>query len=356
MDKTADGRIRVGITMGDPAGVGPEIILKALADEDIYEQCIPVVIGDRAALEDALRFCRLPLTLREVSSPAEACGEPKMVDYIDMRCLQAGGWRYKKPQKVCGEASFQYVLRAIELACRHEIGAVITAPISKEALHLAGHMYSGHTEIFAEYTGTSRYAMLLAAGNLRVIHVSTHVSLRDACDLVKKERVLETIRLANEGLQLLGVTEPSIAVAGLNPHSSENGLFGREEQTEIIPAVDAARGMGIHVTGPEPPDTVFVRCLGGQYDAVVAMYHDQGHIPLKLAGFRLDPKTNAYVSMRGINYTVGLPIVRVSVDHGTAYGKAGEGRANPESMTEAIMTGVLIAKNKERKKPRDPDK
>lgn len=349
MDKPPDGRLRIGITMGDPAGIGPEIILKALAAEEVYRQCVPVVIGDRAALVDALRFCQLPLMLREVSSPAEALGEPATVDYIDMHCLQAGGWRYKETQKACGEASFQYILRSIELATRHEIEAVITAPISKEALQLAGHTYSGHTEIFAEYTNTSKYAMLLAAGNLRVIHVSTHVSLRNACDLVKKERVLDTIQLADEGLRLLGIKEPVIAVAGLNPHCSENGLFGCEERTEIIPAVNAARGTGIHVTGPVPPDTVFVECLGGQYDAVVAMYHDQGHIPLKLAGFRMDSKTNSYVSVRGINYTVGLPIVRVSVDHGTAYNKAGEGHANPESMIEAIMTGIIIAKNKKEK-------
>lgn len=286
MDQPPNGRIKIGITTGDPAGIGPEIVLKALAAGEVYKHCVPVVIGDRAPLEDALHFCQLPLTLREISSPAEACGDPTVVDYIDMHCLQAGGWRYKEPQKVCGEASFQYILRSIELVRRHEIAAVVTAPISKEALHLAGHKYSGHTEIFAEYTHASRYAMLLAAGNLRVIHVSTHVPLRDACDLVKKKRVLETIQLADEGLRLLGIQEPIIAVAGLNPHCSENGLFGHEEQAEIIPAVNAAHEMGIHVTGPEPPDTVFVKCLGGQYDAVVAMYHDQGHIPLKLADSR----------------------------------------------------------------------
>lgn len=356
VNKSPRKRVRVGITMGDAAGIGPEIVLKALASEEVYRHCIPIVIGDRAALVDALRFCQLPLKLRKISSPVEAYGNPTTVDYIDMQCLQAGDWKYKEPQKACGEASFQYILRSIELASRHEIEAVITAPISKVALHMAGHPYSGHTEIFAEYTNTSKYAMLLMVENLRVAHVSTHVPLLDACNQVKKERVLETILLANEGLQLLGIKKPVIAVAGLNPHCSENGLFGCEESNEIIPAINVAREMNIHVTGPVPPDTVFVECLGGQYDAVVAMYHDQGHIPLKLAGFRMDPKTNSYVSVHGINYTVGLPIVRVSVDHGTAYGKAGEGRANPESMMEAIMTGILIANNKKRQELHVSDK
>ena len=344
------GRMIIGITMGDPAGIGAEITLKALMSRKVYKSCIPVVIGDRVALEDALRFCHLnELSLREITDPAEAKGEWGTIDFINLGYLDEGSWKYKEPQAICGEASFNYVTHAIKLAMDGRIDAVVTAPINKESINLAGHNYSGHTEIFAEYTGTPKYAMLLASGKLRVIHVSTHVSLREACNRVKRDRVLEVIRLAKEGLELLGIEDPIIGVAGLNPHCSENGLFGSEEANEIIPAIEAARAEGIHAIGPEPPDTVFVKCLGGKYDIVVAMYHDQGHIPLKLAGFKLNAKTGTYTSMSGINCTIGLPIIRASVDHGTAYGKAGEGRANEESMLDAIFAGIEMAKNKSEK-------
>lgn len=340
-------RMIIGITMGDPAGIGAEITVKALNAKKVYERCIPVVIGDRRALEDALRFCHLNnLSLREIESPSMARGEYGTIDFINLGYLDKTPWRYKEPQALCGDASFNYVTTAIKLALEGEISAVITAPINKESINMAGHNYSGHTEIFAEYTGTPKYAMLLASGQLRVIHVSTHVSLREACDRVKRDRVLEVIRLAREGLELLGIKDPVIGVSGLNPHCSENSLFGSEEANEIIPAIEAARAEGIRAVGPEPPDTVFVKCLGGKYDIVVAMYHDQGHIPLKLAGFKLNAKTNTYTSMSGINCTIGLPIIRVSVDHGTAYGKAGEGRANEESMLDAIFAGIEMARNK----------
>ena len=227
-----------------------------------------------------------------------------------------------------------------------KVQAVVTAPINKESLNMAGHAYSGHTEIFAEYTETKDFAMLLASKTLHVIHVSTHCSLREACDRVKKERVLKVITLAQEGMRQLGYENPKIVVAGLNPHCSENGLFGTEEKKEILPAIEEARKMGMDVYGPEPPDTVFVKCQAGQYDIVVAMYHDQGHIPLKLSGFQYDLVENKYKSVSGINCTIGLPIVRTSVDHGTAFGKAGEGRANEESMLDAIFAGVEMAKNR----------
>ena len=339
-------RMIIGITMGDPAGIGAEIILKALNSEKVYENCIPVVIGDYEALNAAIEYCQLNLKLNEIKDVEDAKGEYGSIDYINLGYLAPNSWEYKKPQALCGEASFNYVIKAIDLALKHKISAVITAPINKESIHMAGHHYSGHTEIFAEYTNTPKYAMLLASGPLRVIHVSTHVSLREACERVKKDRVLEVIRLAQEGLLLLGIKNPTIGVSGLNPHCSENGLFGYEEEQEIIPAIKEARAEGINVLGPEPPDTVFVKCLGGKYDIVIAMYHDQGHIPLKLAGFKLDPRTNTYTSMSGINCTIGLPVIRASVDHGTAYGKAGEGRANEESMVDAIYAGIEMAKNK----------
>lgn len=338
-------RLAIGITMGDPAGIGAEIIVKSLTKENVYKKSIPVVIGDYAAIIDAIKFCHTNLCVNVIDQVSEAKGEYGTIDLIDLGYLKSGGWEYKKVSALCGEASFQYVVYAIELAKKHEIEAVITAPINKESINLAGHHYSGHTEIFAEYTDTPKYAMLLASGNLRVIHVSTHVSLREACDRATKERVLEVIRLAEYGMQLLGFEKPRIGVAGLNPHCSENGLFGWEERQEIIPAIEEAKRLGINVDGPIPPDTVFVKCLGGMYDIIVAMYHDQGHIPLKLGGFRMDPTTGQYASMSGINCTIGLPIVRASVDHGTAYGKAGEGRANAESMLDAIYAGITMAHN-----------
>ncbi len=339
-------KMRIAITMGDPAGVGSEIIVKALSHVEIYKRCIPVVIGDYAALADAIRFCSLPIKLRDVEDVSEAKGEFGHIDFINMKRLRPGEWEYKQNSAKCGEACFQYVIYGIKQAMEGKVQAVVTAPISKESINMAGHHYSGHTEIFADYTGTKDFAMLLASRTLRVIHVSTHCSLREACDRVKKERVLKVIRLAQEGMRQLGYPHPKIGVAGLNPHCSENGLFGTEEEREILPAVEEARKEGIDVTGPESPDTVFVKCQAGQYDIVVAMYHDQGHIPLKLSGFKYDLQKDRYESVSGINCTIGLPIVRTSVDHGTAFGKAGEGRANEESMMDAIFAGVEMAENR----------
>ena len=340
-------KIRIAITMGDPAGVGPEIIVKALSHVEVYQQCIPIVIGDHAALADAVKFCNLPVELREISDVSEGKGEFGNIDFINMNKLQPGGWEYKKNSAKCGEASFQYVVYAIKQALEGKVHAVVTAPINTESNNMAGYHYSGHTEIFAESTGTKDYAMLLASRTLHVIHVSTHCSLREACDRVKKDRVLKVIRLAQLGMQQLGYSKPKIGVSGLNPHCSENGLFGTEEEREIIPAIEEARREGIEVTGPEAPDTVFVKCQAGQYDIVVAMYHDQGHIPLKLSGFKYNLQANKYESVSGINCTIGLPIVRTSVDHGTAFGKAGEGRANEESMLDAVFAGVKMAEYRE---------
>jgi 4-hydroxythreonine-4-phosphate dehydrogenase len=340
------GRKRVAITMGDPAGIGPEVVVKALTEESVYEKCIPVVIGDYEALQDAIRFSGLKLCLHEVQAVEEAAGEAGTIDFINLGYLKRNGWRYKENSALCGEASFQYVVYGIRLAMEGRSAAVITAPISKESINMAGHPYSGHTEIFAEYTGTKDYAMLLASGNLRVIHVTTHCALIEACRRIRKERVLTVIKLADKGCRMLGIENPRIGVAGLNPHCSENGLFGTEEASEIIPAIQEARRQGLHVEGPEPPDTVFVKGRASIYDIVVAMYHDQGHIPLKLNGFQWDEKKGQFRSVRGINCTIGLPIIRASVDHGTAFGKAGEGRANADSMLDAIAAGLVMAENR----------
>lgn len=339
-------KMKLAITMGDPAGVGPEICVKALSKAQVYEACVPVVVGDRAAIEDAIGFCNLPLRVREIKEPEEAAGEFGTVDLINLNLLKEKSWEYKKNSALGGKVSYQYITKAISYAKERRVKAVVTAPISKESLHLAGYPYSGHTEIFAEQTGTKDFAMLLASKTLHVIHVSTHVSLRVACERATKGRVLKVIRLADEGMRQLGYKNPRIAVAGLNPHCSENGLFGEEEIKEIIPAVEEAKSQGLNVEGPVSPDIVFVKCQAGEYDIVVAMYHDQGHIPLKLSGFKYDVHTNKYESVSGINCTIGLPIVRTSVDHGTAFGKAGEGRANEESMVDAILAGVRMAKHR----------
>jgi len=336
----------IGITMGDPAGIGGEITVKALEHADIYQRCIPLVIGDYEAIADAIRFTGSSLTTRKIDDPAQAEGVHGCIDLIDMGFLDEGGWKYKEVSALCGKAAFEYIIKGIDLALDDKLHAVVTGPINKESINLAGHHYSGHTEIFADKTGVKNYTMLLMSDSLRVTHVTTHVSMRNACDRIKKERVLSVIRLTDETMRLLGVESPKIAVAGFNAHSGENGLFGDEEINEIIPAIETARAEGINAEGPVPPDTVFVKAMGGQYDIVVAMYHDQGHIPLKLSGFKLDLATNTYSSMSGVNCTMGLPIIRSSVDHGTAFGKAGDNRANEESLVDAINVAIDMAKNK----------
>ncbi len=331
--------------MGDPAGIGPEVTAKALAHGGMYAQCVPVVVGDRAPLEDAIRRAGMDARIRAIERPGDAMGEPGTIDLIDPGIIGEGGWRYKEVAATTGEASFRYVERAIRLAMAGEADAVVTGPISKEAIHLAGHQYSGHTEIFADYTGTRDYAMLLASGSLRVIHVTTHVAREEACRRITEARVLKTIELADYSMRLLGIETPRVGVAGLNPHSSENGLFGSQEADAIIPAIRAARAMGIDAEGPVPPDTVFVKAVSGKYDVVVAMYHDQGHIPLKLLGFRMTPGTDSFTQVSGINCTIGLPFIRTSVDHGTAFDRAGDNTASEQSMLEAIEAAAVMTEN-----------
>jgi 4-hydroxythreonine-4-phosphate dehydrogenase len=336
----------LGISIGDPSGIGPEICLKALSLPEIYERSLPVVYADRQVLEDALEVTGKNFALNPVKSPAEALGKPGTVDFVDAGVITGKGeYAYSTVGTRSGEASFQYVVKAIKDAMAGLTAGVVTGPINKEAINLAGHHYAGHTEIFADYTQTKNYGMLLSGGGLNVIHVTTHVSMREACDRITRERVLEVIHLADLALKLMGKEPRRIGVAGFNAHASENGLFGDQEAKGIVPAIEAARAEGLDVTGPVPPDTVFVKALGGQFDVVVAMYHDQGHIPLKLCGFRMDPTTGLYSQMSGINTTIGLPIIRTSVDHGTAFGKAGKNRANEESLVDAIRLAVTFAEN-----------
>ena len=340
------GKPVLGISIGDPAGIGPEILIKALSREDIFKRAVPVVYADRVVLEDALEVTGKAFTLNPVNDPRDALGKAGTIDYVESGVItKKGEYAYSTVGVKSGEASFQYVVRAIKDAMDGKSAGVVTGPINKEAINMAGHHYAGHTEIFADYTKTKNYGMLLSGGGLNVIHCTTHVSMREACDLITKERVLNVIRLADKALRLMGGKKRRIAVAGFNAHCSENGLFGHEEERAIIPAIEAAKAEGLDVTGPVPPDTVFVKALGGQSDVVVAMYHDQGHIPLKLCGFRMDPATGLYSQMSGINTTIGLPIIRTSVDHGTAFGKAGKNRANEESLVDAINMAITFAEN-----------
>ncbi len=334
----------IGITMGDPASIGPEISVKALTDPKVLDMCDPLIIGDAAVMEDAVKVvCPGQVQVRAVKSVGEAVFEPGVINVYDMGLVDMDKLEYGKVSAMCGEAAFRYVEKVIALAMDGEIDATVTNALNKAAINLAGHHFAGHTEIYAHFTGTKNYTMMLAHENLRVVHVSTHVSLREACDRVKKERVLTCIRIADEACRKLGIEAPRVAVAGLNPHSGEGGLFGREEIDEIAPAIEEARALGINADGPVPPDTVFSKARGGWYDIVVAMYHDQGHIPLKVTGFVYDPAKGRWSNVAGVNVTLGLPIIRASVDHGTAFGHAHQGLANPISLINAIEYAAKFA-------------
>lgn len=335
----------IGITMGDPASIGPELNIRALADPTLYERCRPLIIGDAAIIRRAMSIPGMPqLTINAIHQVSEARFTPGVMDIIDMGCCTADEIPVGEISAKAGDAAFQYVRKVIDLAMSGEIDATVTNALNKEALNLAGHHFSGHTEIYAHYTGTQHYTMMLAHENIRIVHVSTHVSLREACDRVKKARVLEVIRIADKACRDMGITAPRIGIAGLNPHCGEGGLFGREEIDEIIPAIEAARTEGIDAQGPVPPDTVFSKARGGWYDMVVAMYHDQGHIPLKLLGFVFDRDSQKWQAVSGVNITLGLPIIRASVDHGTAFDQAGLGTASELSLMNAIQYAVDFAK------------
>jgi len=335
----------IAITMGDPSGIGPEIIVKALSRTELYETCRPLVVGSAAMMEYASKILGSSLKVHAVSSPAEALYQPGIMDVLDQNTVDMTTHAFGEVSAQSGLAAYLAVEKAIDLAMKDEADATVTAPLNKEALHMAGYSrYSGHTEIYADLTGTQKYSMLLAHGNLRVVHVSTHVSLREACDRCKRARVLEVIKLADSACREMGIAHPRVAVAGLNPHAGENGLFGREEIEEIRPAIEDAIALGINADGPFPPDSIFSKARGGLYDIVVAQFHDQGHIPLKVVGFQLDEATGKWTSVSGVNITLGLPIIRTSVDHGTAFDQAGKGTANEDSLINAIEYAVQFAK------------
>jgi 4-hydroxythreonine-4-phosphate dehydrogenase len=322
----------VGITMGDPAGVGPEIVMKALAHEEVHALCRPLVVGDAGRLRSAGRICDAAVEVRAIDAPAAAEFRPGTAECIDLRNVPADlAWGRLSP--VAGHAAYEYVARAVELATSGQIQAVCTAPLNKEALHAGGHLYPGHTELLAELSGTKEVSMMLATPRMRVIHVTTHIGLLDAVDRIEPGLVERTIARGHEALVRAGIARPRIAVCGINPHAGEHGLFGRgEEETKVAPGIDAARARGIAAEGPLPADTVFFRAGRGDFDLVVAMYHDQGHGPVKVLGLEA-----------GVNITVGLPFVRTSVDHGTAFDIAGTGKADERSLVEALRQAVALA-------------
>lgn len=337
---------RIGITLGDPAGIGPEISIKAFAKKALYERCQPLLVGDACMVEKYLQaHPELDLKINAVEEPDQGKYVYGTIDLIDLKAVDIDQLAIGEVSAMAGNAAFQYVKKVIELALDKKIDATVTNPLNKEALNLAGHHYAGHTEIYADLTHTDKYTMMLADGNLRVVHVSTHVSLREACDRATKERVLDVIRIADKACKNLGIKNPRVAVAGLNPHCGENGLFGREEIEEINPAVEAAKAEGINAFGSLPADTVFSKANGGMFDVVVAMYHDQGHIPLKLLGFVYDQEKQSWQAVQGVNITLGLPIIRTSVDHGTAFDQAGKWSASELSLENAIDYAIRLAEN-----------
>ena len=337
----------LGITMGDPAGIGPEIAAKALALSEVQEKSRPLVIGDARVMAGAARLAHLGQTVRPLARVSDASFAPDGIEVLDLQNADPAAFSVGRVSAVCGRAAYEYIERGVRLCQERAIAGIVTAPVNKEALAAAGVRHSGHTEILAELTDTKAYAMLLMGRELRVIHVTTHVALRRVPELVTRERVARTIRLGHQAMRDLGMARPRIAVCGLNPHAGESGLFGDEEQVAIAPAIADARGEGIDATGPYPADTLMSRAAGGEFDCVVAMFHDQGHTPVKTLGFRYDESKKTWTGLSGVNVTVGLPILRVSVDHGTAFDRAGRGTANPESMVEAILVAADMARSRE---------
>jgi len=335
--------------MGDPAGVGPEIVAKALSDPALHQTCVPFVIGDIALLERALEIasdveCRCQFN--ELGSIEELEPSSGTVQVLQTGRIPLADYASGVVRAEYGKAAGLYIGKAAELALAGKVHGITTAPIQKESFKAAGWPYPGHTEMLADLTGTKDFALMLALDHFRIVHVSQHVSLAAAVKLVTRKRVLETIRIAHAGCQTLGITRPRIGVAGLNPHAGENGLFGDEEKIAIGPAIDDARKEDIDAEGPFSPDTVFSLLRGGKFDVVVAMTHDQGGIPMKLLSFDWDSANHRWSKIRGVNVSLGLPIVRTSVSHGTGFEIAGRGVADPTSLREAILLAAQMARIK----------
>jgi 4-hydroxythreonine-4-phosphate dehydrogenase len=322
---------KILITMGDPGGVGPEIVIQALSAPGIGKYCIPIVVGNTLIMSKALGLLGNPRKIREITSPDEAESSGKLLHIINVTHTGLPSLPQNKPTAAGGEACVSYIKKAVLLVVRKQADGIVTAPISKEALKMAGFPWPGHTEMLSELSGTRQYAMMLIGGPLRVILVTIHTALKNVPHLITMQRVLSVLRLAKKACNMLKIRTPKIGVAGLNPHAGEAGIFGEEEITQIVPAVRKANREGIPVSGPYPPDTIFHKAYQGEIDIVVCMYHDQGLIPLKMIAFD-----------KGVNVTVGLPFVRTSPDHGTAYDIAWKGMANPSSVIEAIKLAAKL--------------
>lgn len=322
----------VGVAVGDEAGIGPEVVAKALTREEIYGSCRPLVIGSMDVMLHTIDTLDLQLALRRVERPGDSRFKRGTIDFLDVCGLAWGSFRLGEVQVEVGKAMMRYTEKAVELALSGDIDAICSAPVNKEAMRLAGYDFPGQTEFLAYLTGAKGYAMMLTFGVIRVFFVTNHVAMRRACDLITERRVLDTIQVAERALGDLRIGKPIIGVAGFNPHCGEHGLMGREEMDSIIPAIARARELGIEVEGPIPGDVIFALAKDGHYDAIVAMYHDQGNMPVKLLGFRA-----------AVTVVVGLPIIRTSVAHGTAYDIAGKGIADPSTMVEAIKVAAQFA-------------
>ena len=323
--------------MGDPAGVGPEIIAKVIDSNELLPLCRPLVIGDAGVMKKLVEEQRLSISVRSISSIADADPAPGKLDVLDLRNVNLATHAWGKPGASSGTAVVEYIRRAVDLALKNDVDAVVTAPISKEMMNAAGHHYAGHTELLAELTNTRDYGMFFVGGGLRVILTTIHVALKEVPRHITQAAVLKTLRLAHQAMRSFGMDHPRIGVAALNPHAGEGRLFGSEEWDEILPAVVKARGEGIDASDPIPADTLFYKARNNYYDIVVAMYHDQGLAPLKMLAFG-----------NAVNVTVGLPIIRTSVDHGTAYDIAGKGCADPTSLLEAVKLAVIMCAHRKR--------
>ena len=323
---------RITITMGDPSGIGPEVILKTLLQGDIYQVCRPIVMGDINVLRMVSKKLG-PLSFHTIETPSEVTGSPGLVDVISVSNLKRDSFIPGRPTVPGGKAMVDYIIKAVDFNKDGQVSAMVTCPISKELMHKAGYRFDGHTELLANLTNTRDYGMMLANESLRVSLVTIHCALKEVPQRLNKGLILKTIRLTYRTLETdFAIKKPHVAVAGLNPHAGEAGLFGLEDKEIIQPAVDEAKTEGLLVDGPFPADTIFYHAINGKFDAVVAMYHDQGLIPVKLLHFS-----------DSVNITLGLPIVRTSVDHGTAYDIAGKGVADPSSLIAAIRMAAKIA-------------
>lgn len=322
----------IAITMGDAAGVGPEVVAKSLRSEEVCRLCRPVVLGDARVMDRAMLLSGEAIRLRRIEAISEVEDRWDGAYILDMHNLAPDEAVYGKISADCGRAAMEYIAEAARLATVGEVNAIVTAPINKEATMLAGYTDVGHLEFLARITHAREYATMLASGRLRVVHLSTHHSVAEACALVKRERVLARLKLTHDCLRQWGFDKPRIGVAALNPHGGEDGMMGREEIDQIIPAAKEACGLGIDARGPFPADSIFVRAIAGEFDVVLAMYHDQGHIPVKVFGFE-----------KSVSVALGLPFVRTSVDHGTAFDIAGKGIADAQSMVEALKVAASLS-------------